>query len=139
MIHNFFPIGKKIINQHLSLSGTLVNCSGGQTPWNTWISCEETVKKSSVTTPKRVNNVTQTEIKKVTETPTPEKVRPAQPNLKWEDYRSDAQVRWEIHQYETKELWSDMVKVYHSVKPIVLKSVDYVKDSYDRAFNQDSK
>ncbi len=99
----------------------------------------KTVKKSSVTTPKRVNNVTQTEIKKVTETPTPEKVRPAQPNLKWEDYRSDAQVRWEIHQYETKELWSDMVKVYHSVKPIVLKSVDYVKDSYDRAFNQDSK
>jgi len=38
---------KKIINQYLSLSGTLVNCSGGQTPWNTWISCEETVKKSS--------------------------------------------------------------------------------------------
>ena len=38
---------KKIINQHLSLAGTLVNCSGGQTPWNTWISCEETVKKSS--------------------------------------------------------------------------------------------
>ena len=38
---------KKIINQYLSLSGTLVNCSGGQTPWNTWISCEETVKRSS--------------------------------------------------------------------------------------------
>ena len=38
---------KKIMKQYLSLSGTLVNCSGGQTPWNTWISCEETVKKSS--------------------------------------------------------------------------------------------
>ena len=38
---------KKVINQYLSLSGTLVNCSGGQTPWNTWISCEETVKRSS--------------------------------------------------------------------------------------------
>ncbi|MDC1050622.1 DUF839 domain-containing protein [Candidatus Marinimicrobia bacterium] len=36
---------EKIIDQHLSLSGTLVNCSGGQTPWGTWISCEETVKK----------------------------------------------------------------------------------------------
>ena len=36
---------KKIVDQHLSLSGTLVNCSGGITPWGTWISCEETVKK----------------------------------------------------------------------------------------------
>jgi secreted PhoX family phosphatase len=25
-----------------SLSGTVRNCSGGRTPWNTWISCEET-------------------------------------------------------------------------------------------------
>ena len=32
--------------QYLSLGGTLVNCSGGGTPWNTWVSCEETVKKS---------------------------------------------------------------------------------------------
>ena len=35
---------KKVVNQHLSLAGTLVNCSGGQSPWGTWISCEETVK-----------------------------------------------------------------------------------------------
>ena len=35
---------KKVVNQHLSLVGTLVNCSGGQSPWGTWISCEETVK-----------------------------------------------------------------------------------------------
>ena len=35
----------KVVDEHLSLGGTLVNCSGGQTPWNTWISCEETVKK----------------------------------------------------------------------------------------------
>ena len=33
--------------QYLSLAGTLINCSGGVTPWNTWISCEETVKKKS--------------------------------------------------------------------------------------------
>ncbi|MCZ6632348.1 MAG: DUF839 domain-containing protein [bacterium] len=27
----------------LSLTGTIRNCAGGPTPWNTWISCEETV------------------------------------------------------------------------------------------------
>tara|TARA_A100001011_G_C14311533_1_gene845840 strand:- start:2792 stop:4204 length:1413 start_codon:yes stop_codon:yes gene_type:complete len=37
----------KIENQYLSLAGTLVNCSGGQTPWGTWISCEETVAKKN--------------------------------------------------------------------------------------------
>jgi len=36
---------KQVQDQRLSLGGTLVNCSGGQTPWDTWISCEETVKK----------------------------------------------------------------------------------------------
>jgi len=36
---------KRVEKQFLSLAGTLVNCSGGPTPWNTWVSCEETVKK----------------------------------------------------------------------------------------------
>jgi len=35
---------ERTIRQFLSLSGTLVNCSGGPTPWNSWISSEETVK-----------------------------------------------------------------------------------------------
>ena len=30
--------------QFLSLVGTLTNCSGGTTPWGTWISCEESVE-----------------------------------------------------------------------------------------------
>ena len=38
---------EKVENQYLSLSGTLVNCSGGITPWGTWISCEETVAKQN--------------------------------------------------------------------------------------------
>ncbi len=94
--------------------------------------------KSSTKIQEVVTKYTQPlEIKKVTETPTPVKSAPPQPNLKWEDYREDIKIRWEIHQYETQELWSDMVKLYHSAKPIVIKTVDYVKDSYDRAFNQE--
>ena len=75
-------------------------------------------------------------IKTVTETPTPENVRPAQPNLKWEDYRDDDKVRWEIHQFETQELWNDVVKGYNNAKPFVVKTINYVKDSYNRAFNE---
>lgn len=33
----------KVERQFLSLAGTLRNCSGGATPWNSWISCEEMV------------------------------------------------------------------------------------------------
>ena len=75
------------------------------------------------------------EIKKVTETPTPARVRPEKPNLSLEDYRADVKVRWEIHQWETQELWKDMVKGYNFLTPYFKKSVNYVRESYDRAFN----
>jgi len=32
---------RKTLGQHLSLAGTLTNCSGGPTPWGTWLSSEE--------------------------------------------------------------------------------------------------
>lgn len=33
---------RRVVSQHLSLTGTLRNCAGGPTPWNSWITCEET-------------------------------------------------------------------------------------------------
>ena len=80
---------------------------------------------------------TQPVVNKMTETPV--KSRPEQPNISWNDYVADAKVRWEIHQWETKQLWEDCKWVYNNTKPIVTKVVNYCKDSYERAFNQDSK
>jgi len=37
---------QKVVRQFLSLAGTIRNCAGGPTPWNTWITCEETVQKA---------------------------------------------------------------------------------------------
>ena len=72
-----------------------------------------------------VKQAAKVEVKKVD---TPVKVRPSQPNLKVEDYISDIKVRWQIHQFETQELWTDLVKGYNL-------TATYVKDSYNRAFN----
>jgi uncharacterized protein len=35
---------QSIEKQFLSLIGTLRNCAGGPTPWNSWLTCEETVQ-----------------------------------------------------------------------------------------------
>ena len=72
-----------------------------------------------------VKEAPKVEVKKVD---TPVKVRPSQPNLKVEDYISDFKVRWQIHQFETQELWADLVKGYNF-------TAGYVKDSYNKAFN----
>ncbi len=36
---------QKVELEYLSLIGTVRNCSGGRTPWNSWITCEETAVK----------------------------------------------------------------------------------------------
>ena len=37
---------QRLESHHLSLVGTLRNCAGGPTPWNTWITCEETTQRA---------------------------------------------------------------------------------------------
>ncbi len=41
MLYN--PQSKQVETEYLSLAGTIRNCAGGPTPWNSWISCEEDV------------------------------------------------------------------------------------------------
>lgn len=36
---------RRLIKDMVSLGGTYRNCSGGPTPWNTWITCEENTSK----------------------------------------------------------------------------------------------
>ena len=44
------PRTREIVRDFVSLSGTLVNCAGGPTPWGSWISCEETTIGPTVRT-----------------------------------------------------------------------------------------
>ena len=37
---------QRLESEHLSLIGTVRNCAGGPTPWQTWITCEETTQKA---------------------------------------------------------------------------------------------
>ena len=39
----------RLESHRLSLTGTLRNCAGGPTPWDSWISCEETTLRASET------------------------------------------------------------------------------------------
>lgn len=34
------------ITEYVALAGTSTNCAGGRTPWNTWLSCEETEERA---------------------------------------------------------------------------------------------
>jgi uncharacterized protein len=36
------PVTRLLVEDFVSLSGTIRNCAGGITPWGTWITCEET-------------------------------------------------------------------------------------------------
>ncbi len=36
----------EVIKEYLSLAGTTRNCAGGVTPWNSWLTCEESVSRA---------------------------------------------------------------------------------------------
>ncbi|HEX6126951.1 MAG TPA: alkaline phosphatase PhoX [Pyrinomonadaceae bacterium] len=44
------PRTRTLVRDFVSLSGTLINCAGGPTPWGSWISCEETTVGQTVRT-----------------------------------------------------------------------------------------
>lgn len=39
------PKTQEVETEYLSLAGTIRNCAGGPTPWNSWITCEENTDK----------------------------------------------------------------------------------------------
>ena len=96
---------------------------------------KKTPVKQSPTPQPVVTKYTQPiEIKKVTEE-TPVKSAPKQPNLSMKDYMDDFKVRWEIHQFETQELWNDLVKGYNLAKPFAIKAYDFSKERYNKFAN----
>ena len=90
------------------------------------------VTKKTTVTPKSVNKVTLIEEVKVVETPV--KVKPEVSLISRDQYLQDVKNRWQIHQFETQQLWEDLVKVYNYVLPYVTKSIDYVTSAYNKEF-----
>lgn len=44
------PKTRTILRDFVSLSGTIINCSGGPTPWGSWVSCEESTLGAAIRT-----------------------------------------------------------------------------------------
>ena len=88
------------------------------------------VKKSPSVQPSVTKYSKPIELKKVTETPTPARVRPEKPNLSLEDYKADFKVRWQIHTYEVNELAADVKKAYQFASPYVTKAVKFTTETY---------
>ena len=105
-----------------------------------------TRKTSSTKKTSPLNTVTKLPVVMTEETKVEEKVvtppvtRPAEPNISLEEYISDFKVRWKIHSYESGILWNQSVNLYNDqLKPAAIKAFEYVKSSYDKAFNEVSK
>ena len=90
------------------------------------------VTKKTTVTPKSVNKVTLIEEVKVVETPV--KVKPEVSLISRDQYLRDVKNRWQIHQFETQQLWEDLVKVYNYASPYVTKSIEYVTSAFNKQF-----
>ena len=93
-------------------------------------------KKVSLNTPKSAPVVVK-EVNKV-EAPVVKNVqrrRPVKTHLTAQDYVTDFKVRWEIHSFEIQELNTDLVAIYQSASKIAVDVVNYIKTSYNTAFN----
>ena len=60
-----------------------------------------------------------------------------EPALSLQDYKDDAKARWAVHLYEWEALVKDCKWMYEYLKPKAKKVVEYCKESYNRAFNND--
>ena len=65
---------------------------------------------------------------------TPVKVKPEVNLISRDLYLQDVKNRWQIHQFETQQLWEDIVKGYNFVSPYVTKSIQYVISVYNKEF-----
>ena len=90
------------------------------------------VTKKTTVTPESVNKVTPIKVVKVEETAV--KVKPEVKLISRDLYLQDVKNRWEIHQFETQQLWQDLVKGYNFVSPYVTKSIEYVTSAYRKEF-----
>ena len=116
------------------------------------------VTKKTTVTPKSVNKVTLIEEVKVAKTTdmievklpegsnlkkrpmnsataSKDKVKPEVNLISRDLYLQDVKNRWQIHQFETQQLWEDLVKGYNYVSPYVTKSIEYVTSAYNKQFN----
>ncbi len=90
------------------------------------------VTKKTTVTSQSVNKVTPIEEVKVVETPV--KVKPEVKLISRDLYLQDVKNRWQIHQFETQQLWEDLVKGYNFVSPYVTKSLEYITSVYNKEF-----
>ena len=63
-----------------------------------------------------------------------DKVKPEVKLISRDLYLQDVKNRWQIHQFETQQLWQDLVKGYNFVSPYVTKSIEYVTSTYKKEF-----
>ena len=93
-------------------------------------------KKVSLNTPKSapvvVKEVSKVETKSVKNV---QRRRRVKTHLTAQDYVTDFKVRWEIHSFEIQELNTDLVAIYQSASKIAVDVVNYIKTSYNTAFN----